>query len=84
MAFRRVGAVILLVTNIDNSTKFYRDTLGLVVKNATNEWTEFFTSGTVLALHPAKTRVKPSPGMLVGFMVSDLESIARFTQGKKC
>ena len=84
MAFRKVGAVILLVTNIDNSTKFYRDTLGLVVKNATNEWTEFFTSGTVLALHPAKTRVKPSPGMLVGFMVSDLESIAAFTQGKKC
>jgi hypothetical protein len=27
-----------------------------VCKNATNEWTEFFTSGTVLALHPAKTR----------------------------
>ena len=76
--------MILLVTNIDNSTKFYRDTLGLVVKNATNEWTEFFTSGTVLALHPSKTRVKPSPSMLVGFMVSDLESIARFTQGKKC
>ena len=84
MAFRKVGAVILLVTNIDNSTKFYRDTLGLVVKNATNEWTEFFTSGTVLALHPAKTRVKPSPSMLVGFMVSDLESIVCFTQGKKC
>ena len=76
MAFRRVGAVIRLVTNIDNSTKFYRDTLGLVVKNATNEWTEFFTSGTVLALHPSKTRVKLSPSMLVGFMVSDLESIS--------
>ena len=82
MAFRRVGAVILLVTNIDNSTKFYRDTLGLVVKNATNEWTEFFTSGTVLALHPAKTRVKPNPGMLVGFMVSDLESIAASLKAK--
>jgi len=66
----------MLVTNIDNSTKFYRDTLGLVVKNATNEWTEFFTSGTVLALHPAKTRVKPNSSMLVGFMVSDFESIA--------
>ena len=82
MAFRRVGAVILLVTNIDNSTKFYRDTLGLVVKNATNEWTEFFASGTVLALHPAKTRVKPNPGMLVGFMVSDLESIAASLKAK--
>ena len=72
----------MLVTNIDNSTKFYRDTLGLVVKNATNEWTEFFTSGTVLALHPAKTRVKPNSSMLVGFMVSDLESIATSLKGK--
>lgn len=42
MAFRKVGAVILLVTNIE----FYRDTLGLVVKNATNEWTEFFATVT--------------------------------------
>ena len=82
LAFRKVGAVIMLVTNIDNSTKFYRDTLGLVVKNATNEWTEFFTSGTVLALHPAKTRVKPNSSMLVGFMVSDLESIATSLKGK--
>ena len=76
MSFKKVGAVILLVSNMESSIKFYRDKLGLVVKNMSDEWTEFFTSGTVLALHPAKTRVKHNPNMLVGFMVSDLGSIA--------
>ncbi|MGA9941190.1 MAG: VOC family protein, partial [Nitrososphaeraceae archaeon] len=33
-------------------------------------------SGTVLALHPTTTKVKQSPSMLVGFMVSDLDAIA--------
>ncbi len=61
---------------MDNSIKFYRDTLELQVKNISAEWTEFFTSGTVLALHPTETKVKQSPSMLVGFMVSDLDSIA--------
>ena len=55
----------MLVTNIDNSTKFYRDTLGLVVKNATNEWTEFFTSGTVLALILPRLELNLTPACLL-------------------
>jgi lactoylglutathione lyase len=82
VSFKKVGAVILLVSNMDSSIKFYRDTLGLVVKNISDEWTEFFTSGTVLALHPAKTKVKHNPNMLVGFMVSDLDSIASTLRSK--
>jgi len=82
VSFKKVGAVILLVSNMDRSIKFYRDTLGLVVKNISDEWTEFFTSGTVLALHPAKTKVKHNPNMLVGFMVSDLDSIANTLRSK--
>lgn len=74
--------MILLVSNMESSIKFYRDKLGLVVKNISDEWTEFFTSGTVLALHPAKTRVKHNPNMLVGFMVSDLGSIANDLRSK--
>jgi lactoylglutathione lyase len=82
VSFKKIGAVILLVSNMDSSIKFYRDTLGLVVKNISDEWTEFFTSGTVLALHPAKTKVKHNPNMLVGFMVSDLDSIASTLRSK--
>ena len=51
MSFKKVGAVILLVNNMDNSIRFYKDTLELPVKSTSAEWTEFFTSGTVLALH---------------------------------
>ncbi len=82
MSFRRVGAVIILVNDMDKSIKFYRDILELQVKNISGEWTEFFTSGTVLALHPTKTKVKHSQSMLVGFMVSDLDSIAATLKNK--
>jgi lactoylglutathione lyase len=82
VSFKKVGAIILLVSNMNNSIKFYRDTLGLAVKDMSEEWTEFFTSGTVLALHPAKTKIKHNPNMLVGFMVSDLDSIAATLKGK--
>ena len=78
MSFKRLGAIILLVSDMDKSIKFYRDVLELPVKNTSPEWVEFFSSGTVLALHPAKgkTRTKNS-GVLVGFMVSNLESVAK-------
>jgi len=62
---------------MDKSIKFYRDILELPVKNTSTEWVEFFSSGTVLALHPSKNKVKTKcSGILVGFMVSNLESVA--------
>ena len=36
MTFDKVGAVILLVSNMEKSVKFYRDTLGLKIK--TKSW----------------------------------------------
>lgn len=84
MTFRRLGAVILLVSDMDKSMKFYRDVLELPVKSTSPEWVEFFSSGTVVALHPSKnkTRTKNS-GVLVGFMVSNLESVAKNLKDKK-
>lgn len=83
MIFKKLGAVILLVSDMDKSMKFYRDVLELPVKNTSAEWVEFFSSGTVLALHPSKnkTRTKNS-GVLVGFMVSNLESVAQKLKDK--
>ena len=83
LTFKRLGAVILLVSDMDKSMKFYRDVLELPVKNTSAEWVEFFSSGTVLALHPSKnkTRTKNSR-VLVGFMVSDLESVAQKLKDK--
>ena len=85
MAFRKVGAVILLVSNMDKSMKFYKDTLGLPLKRKSKEWTEFFKDGTVIALTPAKRKsmVSSSTGMLVGFMVSDMEATVKELKAKK-
>lgn len=84
MSFKRLGAIILLVSDMDKSIKFYRDVLELPIKNTSSEWVEFFSSGTVLALHPlkSKSRTKNS-GVLVGFMVSDLEPVAKKLKDKK-
>ena len=74
--FKKVGAVILLVSNMEQSIKFYRDTLKLPIKSQSDDWTEFFSSGTVIALHPVKRKAKvhiDSSGTLVGFMVNDFD-----------
>lgn len=84
MSFKRLGAVILLVSDMDKSIKFYRDVLELPIKNTSSEWVEFFSSGTVLALHPSKSKSKTKNSrVLVGFMVSDLEPVAKKLKDKK-
>ena len=50
---KKVEAVILLVSDMEKSVKFYRDVLRLPIKSQSEEWTEFFNSGTVIALHPS-------------------------------
>ena len=85
MAFRKVGAVILLVSNMERSVKFYKDTLGLPLKSKSKAWTEFFANETVLALHPAerKGNIKTGSAMLVGFEVSDLDATVKTLKEKK-
>jgi lactoylglutathione lyase len=85
LAFRKVGAVILLVSNMEKSIKFYRDTLELPIKTKSKDWTEFFKNDTVLALHPArkKSNLKTGSGILVGFEVSDLGSTMKNLREKK-
>jgi lactoylglutathione lyase len=85
LTFRKVGAVILLVSNMEKSTRFYRDTLDIPIKTKSKDWTEFFNKDTVLALHPAKrkSKMKTGSGMLVGFEVSDLDSTVKVLKQKK-
>jgi catechol 2,3-dioxygenase-like lactoylglutathione lyase family enzyme len=85
LTFGKVGAVILLVSNMDRSIRFYRDILGIPVKTKSKDWTEFFNKDTVLALHPAKkkSQMKTGSGMLVGFEVSDLDSTVKTLKQKK-
>ncbi len=72
MLFAKVGTVILLVSNMAKSIKFYKDILELPIKTKSSDWVEFFARDTTLALHPLKSKrknIKPSSaggGVLVG------------------
>jgi lactoylglutathione lyase len=86
LKFRKVGAVILLVFNMEKSIKFYSDILELPIKSRSKEWTEFFKNDTVLALHPAakkKDTLKTGSGILVGFEVTDLDSTVKRLKEKR-
>jgi lactoylglutathione lyase len=75
MSFRKLGAVILLVSDMNKSVQFYRETLNLPLKKESDEWTEFFNKETVLALHPArhKENLKSGQHILLGFSASDFD-----------
>ena len=82
--FYKIGAVILLVSDMKRSTKFYRDTLGMKLKKQSKDWTEFSEGGTVLAIHPAnRKRIKKNNSMLVGFSVSDFDDVINGLKKKK-
>lgn len=76
MSFRKLGAVILLVSDMNKSVQFYRETLNLPLKQESDEWTEFFNKETVLALHPVKHKEKLKSGqhILLGFSASDFDN----------
>ncbi|MFL6460514.1 MAG: VOC family protein [Nitrososphaeraceae archaeon] len=80
--FNKIGAVILLVSDMKKSIKFYGNVLGMELKQHTSkDWVEFSKEGnTVLALHPIKKKskkrlIKKNNSMLVGFNISDLEAV---------
>ena len=83
--FNRIGAVILLVSNMKESMDFYKDVLGMELKQQAEDWVEFSKQGTVLALHPTKKKKKLTKNisMLIGFNISDLESLCSDLERKK-
>ena len=55
MSFRKLGAVILLVSDMDKSVQFYKEILNIPIKKRSDQWTEFFNRETVLAFASGKT-----------------------------
>ena len=49
----KLGYAIHFVADMDRAVAFYRDTVGLTLKFASPQWSEFATGPTTLALHPA-------------------------------
>jgi lactoylglutathione lyase len=84
--FKKIGAIILLVRDIKQSSEFYRDVLGMQLKHDSDDWVEFSKgTNTVLALHPARKtpNTQKRTGMLVGFNVTELDDVCRELENKK-
>jgi lactoylglutathione lyase len=81
LLFTKIGAVIVLVSDMERSVKFYKETLELPLKTHSDDWTEFFHKDTTIALHPMKKKAKASQedggerSVLIGFMVSNLDDL---------
>ena len=76
--FRRVDYVMITVSDMARSVRFYRDTMGIPLKFESPQWTEFDTGDTVLALHGGgEVGAKPT-GLVagtasIGFYVAKLD-----------
>ncbi len=65
---------IKFVADMDAAVAFHRDVLGLTLKFASPEWSEFVTGGTTLALHIASAD-NPAGGVQLGFGVDDIDAL---------
>jgi len=80
MNIKRIGNIILEVTDLDVSVKFYHEVLGMPIKNERRNWVDLGQqSGGVLSLHPASITTSSSDlskenGILIGLTVGDLKS----------
>ncbi len=77
--FQRIDYLMVMVSKMDASVKFYRDALGLPLRFESPGWSEFETGTTTLALHiagsaAAKAADDSAPGTLrLGFNVDDID-----------
>ena len=67
----KLAYAIKFVADMDKAVAFHRDTLGLMLKFQSPEWSEFLTGETTLALHAASEQ-NPAGTVQLGFNTDDL------------
>ena len=74
--------IIVYVSDMQRSTAFYRDVLGLPLKFTSPGWTEFNTGTTTVALHttgdhklPPHHGRPPAGQAHIGFIVDDIQAV---------
>lgn len=79
---QKLDYIIIFVGDMQRSTAFYRDLLGLPLKFSSPGWTEFVTGSTTIALHPARDTTQsssqersPAGQAQLGFQVDDLKTV---------
>lgn len=68
----RESNVTIMVTDMDESVKFYQQ-LGLTLKNRwENHYAQISTGDMIIGLHPANRRVIATPQVSIGFVIDDI------------
>lgn len=88
MNIKKVGNVILAVTDIDKSLEFYNGIIGLPIKNQRRSWVDLGTTGALLSLHPASLTAEHvgssiDNGITIGFLVGDVKAAVDELKEKK-
>jgi lactoylglutathione lyase len=80
--FKNLDYTMVVVSDMDKSVAFYRDTLGIPLKFQSPDWTEFQTGSTTLALHgggiapkqpPVGDPTKQAGSCSIGFNVENVD-----------
>ena len=77
MNIKRVGNVILTVTDLGKSVEFYNKILGMPIKRERDNWIDLGQTGALLSLHPTSDTDGDSSidnRILIGFVVGDVSS----------
>lgn len=87
MNIKKVGNVILAVSDIDKSLQFYHEKIGLPIKNQRRSWVDLGTSSALLSLHPASLTAQHigssiENGITIGFLVGDVTSAVEELKAK--
>ena len=77
---KQADYLMVFVSDMSRSVRFYRDVLGLALRFESPHWTEFETGSTTIALHGAEKRAEPAAlepragECRIGFTVDDIEA----------
>ncbi len=70
----KLGLVMVVVSDMERSVRFYRDVVGLKLLFHAPNWSQFDAGSMLIGLHPQGEQVKVSPttGMSLGIYVDDV------------
>ncbi|VVC05324.1 Glyoxalase-like domain protein [uncultured archaeon] len=78
MNIKHLGSVIIAVSNLEKSIKFYNEIIGMPIKNKRENWVELGKQGATVILHPATTKINTGTsienGIVIGLVVGDIQS----------
>ena len=87
MNIRHLGSVIIAVSDLPKSVKFYNEVIGLPIKNQRENWVELAKQGATVILHtatkPINTGTSIENGIVIGLVVGDIESALQELKAQK-